>query len=90
MKLFRALGSVYSSKYILLNLLILLAYYLAVEKLLSIQEFGVAFSTAPADLVTSLVLTSSVLLTVAVYTILESRKARAVGMEEAGQAAPPQ
>ncbi len=84
MKLFRALGSVYSSKYILLNLLILLAYYLAVEKLLSIQEFGVAFSTAPAYLVTSLVLTSSVLLTVAVYTILESRKARAVGMEEAG------
>ncbi|MDE1865269.1 MAG: hypothetical protein KGH94_01355 [Candidatus Micrarchaeota archaeon] len=79
-----SLRSVYSSGYIVLNLLIILAYYLVVEKLLSIQQFGVVFSTAPEYLILSLVLTSSMLLTIGVHTIFESRKVRGLGYEDAG------
>lgn len=83
MKFYKNLRKVYSLRYILLNLIIILVYYLAVEKILSIQQFGVVFFTAPASLIISLVVTSSVLLTIAVYTILESRKAKKIGYEEA-------
>ncbi len=83
MKLYRAIRSVYDTRYILLNLVILLVYYVAVQKLLSIQQFGIAFVTAPVYLVVALVLSSSVLMTIAVHTILESRKARMLGYEEA-------
>ena len=83
MKLYRNLRRVYSLGYILLNLVIILVYYVAVQKLLAIQQFGIAFSTAPASLIISLVLTSSVLMTIAIHTILESRKVKALGYEGA-------
>jgi hypothetical protein len=82
-KFYKNLRKVYGLKYVLLNLIVILVYYLAVEKLLSIQQFGVVFFTAPASLVISLVVTSSVLLTIAIYTILESRKAKKLGYEGA-------
>ncbi len=83
MKLYGRIRSVYDARYLLLNLVVLLAYYLVIEKLLAIQQFGIAFSAAPAYLVIALAVTSSVLMTIAVYTILESRRARGLGAEEA-------
>ncbi len=83
MKALNALKSVYSLPYILLNLLILLAYYLLVEKLLSIQSFGIPIATAPVYLILSLALTSSVLMTVAIHSIIQSRKTKKLGYEDA-------
>ncbi len=80
--LYKKLRRVYSSWYLLLNLVILLVYYLVVQKLLAIQQFGIAFVAAPAYLVILLVVSSSVLMTIAVYTIASSRK-KTVGIEEA-------
>lgn len=83
MKAFRALKSVYSLKYLLLNLIILLVYYLLVEKLLSIQSFGIPIATAPVYLILALSLTSSVLMTVAIHSIVQSRKSKKLGYEDA-------
>jgi len=80
--LYRKLRGVYSGWYLLLNLTILLAYYVIIERLLAIQQFGVVFSAAPAYLVVLLAVSSSVLMTVAVYTVMRTRKGRALGYEE--------
>ena len=77
------LRKVYSSWYLLLNLVILLVYYVAVQRILAIQQFGFVFSTAPVWLMVSLVVSSSVLMTLAVYTILGYRKVKALGYGEA-------
>lgn len=83
MKLYQNLRKVYSLGYLLLNLIIILIYYEAIERILALQQFGLAFSTAPASLIITLVLSSSVLMTIAIYTILESRKRKGLGYEEA-------
>ncbi len=77
------LRGVYSGWYLLLNLAVVLAYYVAVQRILALQQFGIAFSAAPAWLVISLVASSSVLMTIAVYTILNARKGKAMGYGEA-------
>lgn len=85
MNLYRSLRTVYGkSAYMALNLLILLAYYEIVERILAIQQFGIVIATAPVSLILSLVLTSSILLTIAIYTIVESRKGRRAGYRAAG------
>ena len=74
--LYSKLRTVYSGWFLLLNLVILLVYYVAVEEIRAFQQFGMSFSTAPAYLMISLVVSSSVLMTIAVYTILQSRKGK--------------
>ena len=49
---YRKLRNIYSGWYLLFNLAVLLVYYVAVQRLLAIQQFGVVFSAAPAYLVT--------------------------------------
>ena len=81
--LFGKLRKVYGSWYILLNLVILLVYYVAIQRILGLQQFGLVFSVAPVYLVVLLVLSSSILMTIAIYAIVESRKGKAVGYEGA-------
>jgi hypothetical protein len=73
------LRKIYSMPYILLNLVILLVYYVVVEKIVALQQFGLIFITAPAYLIILLVVSSSILMTIAAYTIVQSRKAKNLG-----------
>jgi hypothetical protein len=81
--LWRKLRSIYGTEYLLLNLVILLVYYIVVQKILALQQFGFAIVTAPVWLMLSLVVSSSVLMTLAIHTVLVSRKGRALGYGEA-------
>jgi hypothetical protein len=80
---YRKVRNVYTSWYLLLNLVILLIYYVAVQRIVAIQQFGFIFSTAPVWLTISLVVSSSILMTLAVYTVLGSRKGKGLGYQEA-------
>jgi hypothetical protein len=60
-------------KYILLNLLALLAYYYLFNYLIRAQQYGIFLVTIPIYLVYLLVLTSSVALTIGIYSIRNTR-----------------
>jgi hypothetical protein len=71
------LASIYRPRYVALNIASALVYYLVYFELIAYQNLGVFLSNVSEDLLYALVLTSSVLLTVAVYSIRNTRNNRA-------------
>jgi hypothetical protein len=81
-----ALKSVYKGKYILLNAAAAAVYYTIIEKMISLQGFGVAIATAPIYMIYAVVLTSSMLLTIGVYLIFNRRAGASYGGTASGSA----
>ncbi len=70
---FGFIGEVYRPRYVLLNLMALFAYYLAFTYILGIQGHGAVLFFIPLYLLYALVATSSIALTIAVYSIYNTR-----------------
>ena len=77
----RILVAVYKPKYLLLNIVAFIGYYYVYYALISYQNYGLFLNNIPYGLLYSLVLTSSILITIAVYSIRNTRnnKARTTG-----------
>ena len=73
----RTLASIYRPRYVVLNIASFVVYYYAYFELIAYQNLGVFLSNVSEGLLYLLVLTSSVLLTVAVYSIRNTRNNRA-------------
>ena len=69
-----SLKSIYKPKYIALNILIAVIYYYVVEYLLSIQQRGIPITSIPLYLIYALVATTSITLTIAVYSVKNTRR----------------
>lgn len=67
------LVSIYRPKYIALNIALAAVYYFVYTTLLSIQQYGLPLISFPYYLIYILVATSSIVLTIAVYSISNSR-----------------
>lgn len=77
------LGIYGQPKYVLLNIAIAVAYYYLYTTILSYQDFGVALFLLPQYLLYALVATSSVLLTLAIYSVRNTRNNLAKGSSSA-------
>jgi hypothetical protein len=73
----RTLASIYRPRYVVLNIAAFVVYYYAYFELIAYQNLGVFLSNVSEDLLYLLVLTSSMLLTIAVYSIRNTRNNRA-------------
>lgn len=74
----RTLASIYRRpRYLTLNIVAIGGYYLAYYELISYQNLGVFLSNVSEDLLYALVFTSSVLLTIAVYSIRNTQNNKA-------------
>jgi hypothetical protein len=69
----RTLASIYRPRYVVLNIAAFVVYYYAYFELIAYQNLGVFLSDVSEDLLYLLVLTSSMLLTVAVYSVRNTR-----------------
>lgn len=70
----RSIKGIYRPKYVLLNIAIAVAYYYMIKYLLSIQQNGIPITSVPVYLIYLLVAGSSILLTIAVYSISNTRR----------------
>lgn len=73
----RTLASIYRPRYVVLNIAAFVVYYYAYLELIAYQNLGVFLSNVSEGLLYALVLTSSMLLTIAVYSIRNTRNNRA-------------
>lgn len=73
----KSIKSIYKPKYILLNIAIAVAYYYLISYLLSLQQRGIPITSVPIYLIYALVATSSVSLTIAIYSISNTRRNKA-------------
>jgi hypothetical protein len=74
MGIFKTLREMYSIKYLLLNVLMAVAYYYLIAYLLSVQQDGIPVTTVPVFLIYALAIVSSVTLTIAIYSISNTRR----------------
>ncbi|MCL5433887.1 MAG: hypothetical protein M1538_02840 [Candidatus Marsarchaeota archaeon] len=72
MDIIQKIKEIYTPKYIVLNVAALIAYYLLFYGVLSLQNPLFIFVTIPPLLLYSLIISSSILLTISVYTIKHS------------------
>ena len=72
--MYESLKRIYKPKYIAANAIIAVLYYFVIKTLLSIQQRGIPLSTAPVYLIYLLAITSSVTLTIAIYSIGNTRR----------------
>lgn len=71
------LKRIYRPEFILLNAAFAFMYYLMLTGLLSIQQQGVPFTPVPIALIYTLAISSSVPLTIAIYSISNTQRNRA-------------
>lgn len=64
-------------RYIALNIAIAAAYFLVIEYLLSVQQRGIPITAVPVYLIYLLVITSSITLTIAIYSVNNTRRNQA-------------
>ena len=69
-----SLRHIYRPRYILLNVAAAVAYYYAIKYLLMVQQNGIPITSVPLYLIYALVVTSSVTLTIAVYSITNTKR----------------
>jgi len=69
MKAIELFKGIYKPKYIILNIAIAIAYYYIIAYIISIQQRGIPITPIPLYLVYLLVITSSVTIAMAVYSI---------------------
>ena len=74
MMIYQTLKDIYKPKYILLNIAIVTAYYYLITLMLSIQQQGVPITSVDVNLIYILVITASVTLTIAIYSIKNTRR----------------
>jgi len=65
----RYLKEIYRPKYILLNIVAAIAYYLLISYILSVQQQGIPITSVSVYLIYVLAITSSVSLTIGIYSI---------------------
>jgi hypothetical protein len=70
----KSIKQIYKPKYIILNIAVAVVYYFILQYLLSVQQQGIPFSSVPLYLIYILVATSSVTLTIAIYSLGNTRK----------------
>jgi hypothetical protein len=73
----KSLKEIYTLKYIALNIAVAVAYYYLISYLLSLQQNGIPITSVPIYLVYLLAMASSVTLTIAIYSINNTRRNRA-------------
>jgi len=73
----RTLASIYRPRYVVLNIAVFVVYYYVYFELITYQNLGVFLTNVSGDLLYALVLTSSMLLTIAIYSIKNTRNNRA-------------
>jgi hypothetical protein len=80
---YKKIISIYKPRYILLNAIIAVLYYAVFQFLL---HYGIAFAftNVPLYLMYALVITSSVLFTVAIYSLVHNRKSKRLGALNGG------
>lgn len=72
--IYRQLKEIYKLRYLLLNLVLAFLYYLLITAILAVQAQGLPFTPVPLYLIYILSITSSVLLTIAVYSIFNTTR----------------
>jgi hypothetical protein len=70
----KSLRDIYKPKYIILNIIIAVAYYFVIRYLLLIQQHGIPITSVPIYLVYALVVSSSVTFTIAIYSITNTKR----------------
>jgi hypothetical protein len=68
-RMYTSLRSIYSPGYIVLNLIFVFVYYLVFTFIIRAQDYGILLLNVPQYLVWILVISSSILFTIAVYSI---------------------
>ena len=84
---YKKIISIYKPRYILLNAIIAVLYYAVFQFLLHYGlHYGIAFAftNVPLYLMYALVITSSVLFTVAIYSLVHNRKSKRLGALNGG------
>lgn len=71
-RMLRSIRAVYRPAYIAINVATALLYYLLFELLIRYQNYGILFIAVPVILLYALVVTSSVMFTIGIYTIRKS------------------
>ncbi len=74
MNIGKSLKEIYGPKYILLNAAIAVGYYFVISYILSVQQQGIPFTSVPIYLIYLLAATSSITLTIAIYSIGNTRR----------------
>lgn len=74
MNIYKTLKEVYKPLYIALNVVFAVLYFFLIQYLLSIQQDGIPVTSVPIYLVYLLAIISSITLTVAVYSIKNTRR----------------
>jgi hypothetical protein len=74
MQIFKTIRAIYSIKYLLVNAFVAVAYYYLISYLLSIQQNGIPITAVPVLLIYLLAITSSVTLTIGIYSIRNTRR----------------
>lgn len=75
----RAIRKVYTLKYVVLNLVMLIIYYKIIELIIAAQQFGIDFYVVPISLIYLLAITSSILMTIGIYAMINSKSGSKYG-----------
>jgi hypothetical protein len=73
LNIINTLKKIYRPRYIFVNFLSLIAYYFLIKYLIILQNKGMFFSLIPIYLIYILVITSSILFTISIYSIFNTR-----------------
>ena len=81
--LYKKLMGIYKPRYVLLNVIVAISYYAVFQFLL---HYGIAFAftNVPLYLMYALVITSSVLFTVAIYSLMHNYRSKRLGALNVG------
>jgi hypothetical protein len=71
-KLPRAFKKIYSPKYIVFNVIVAVAYYLAITYIIKAQNYGIVLILVPKYLLYLVIASASIMLTTGVYTTINS------------------
>ena len=74
MTIYQSLIGIYKPKYVILNIAIAFIYYYLITVLLSIQQQGVPITSVNVSLIYILAATASVTLTIAIYSVRNTRR----------------
>lgn len=81
--LYKKLKGIYKPRFVLLNVIVAISYYAVFQFLL---HYGIAFAftNIPLYLIYSLIVTSSILFTVAIYSLAHNHKSKRLGALNGG------
>jgi hypothetical protein len=74
MRITKSLKDIYTIKYAAFNIAVAVAYYYVITYILSIQQHGIPITSVPVYLIYLLSIISSVTMTIALYSVSNTRK----------------